>query len=118
MKNRILHIDFSLKELLFISLLKCLFFFLFPLIILILPESYFDQGKSICISQLFFHQECLACGMTRACMYLIHFNFEEAFRYNMMSYIALPAVIFLWIKWTIEEFKKTKSIFASIKAKA
>lgn len=116
-QKRILNIDFSHKELFLISILKCIFFFVFPIVIICLPENYFDQGQSLCISQLLFHQECLACGLTRGCLYLIHLNFEEAFRFNMMSFVALPAISILWVKWTFEEYKRIKVIHSLIKSK-
>ncbi len=76
-----------------------------PAILLLLPEFYFDTGESICLSKWLFNQECYACGLTRACQHLIHLNFEEAYRYNMLSFIAFPAIAFLWAKWFYHELK-------------
>ncbi|HEX6427926.1 MAG TPA: DUF2752 domain-containing protein, partial [Niastella sp.] len=95
-----------------------------PIVLLILPANFFDDGESICLSQVFFHVECYACGMTRACMHLIHFEFEEAYAYHMMSFIALPLLGLIWIKWGIKEFRiykamsKKKAELAKLKLEA
>lgn len=76
-----------------------------PIVLLLLPAHFFDTGESICLSKLLAGTECPACGMTRACMHLIHLQFEEAYAYNMMSFIALPALAIVWIQWGIREWK-------------
>lgn len=76
-----------------------------PIILLILPADFFDSGESICLSQVLFHVECYACGLTRACMHLIHFQFEEAYAYHMMSFIILPMLAIVWIQWFLKEKK-------------
>ena len=82
-----------------------------PIVLLCLPGDYFDHGGiSLCVSKLLFNQECPACGMTRACQHLIHFQFEEAFSYNMMSFIALPMVGIVWVQWGVKELKIFKAL--------
>jgi hypothetical protein len=88
----------------YFSVAKLVLIVVIPIVLLRLPAAFFDNGKSLCVSRLLFNIECLACGMTRACMHLIHFQFEEAFAYNMMSFIVLPLVGVLWIKWGLKEF--------------
>jgi hypothetical protein len=74
----------------------------------LLPAGFFDDGRSLCLSQLLFQTECFACGITRGCMHLMHFEFEEAFAYNMMSFIVLPLLAVIWIQWFIKEWKRLK----------
>jgi hypothetical protein len=81
-----------------------------PLLLLILPATFFDTGESICISKLLLNVECPACGLTRGCMHLIHLDWEEAYAYNMMSFIALPLVGIVWIQWGLKEYKILKII--------
>lgn len=76
-----------------------------PIVLLLLPADFFDGRESICLSKVFFGFECYACGMTRACMHLIHLDFEEAYAYNMMSFIVLPLLAVIWIQWFIRERK-------------
>ncbi len=89
----------------YFTIAKLLFIVLLPLTLLILPGNFFDDGQSICLSKVFFDFECYACGMTRACQHLIHFEFEEAFMYNMGSFIVLPLLGVVWIQWLIKEWK-------------
>jgi hypothetical protein len=81
-----------------------------PVILLLLPATFFDSGESICLSKVFFDIECYGCGLTRACQHLIHFDFEEAFAYNMLSFIALPLLGVIWIKWGLKEYRIFKAI--------
>jgi hypothetical protein len=81
-----------------------------PVILLLLPATFFDGGESICLSKVFFDIECYGCGMTRACQHLIHFDFEEAYAYNMLSFIALPLLGVVWIKWGLKEYRIFKAI--------
>jgi hypothetical protein len=76
-----------------------------PIILLVLPAGFFDGGESICLSKLLLDVECYACGMTRACMHLIHLDFEEAYAYNMLSFIVLPLLAVIWVQWFIKERK-------------
>ncbi|MBN8677164.1 MAG: DUF2752 domain-containing protein [Chitinophagales bacterium] len=101
-----------------IIVLRLLFWVGVPVILLILPETYFDTGTSLCPSMLFLGEECPGCGMTRACMHLIHFGFDDAFDYNMLSFIVFPILAFLWAKWfwkdvqlLLAERKRTEQLF-------
>lgn len=86
---------------------------LVPLVLLALPADFFDTGQSICLSVLLAGMECYACGMTRAGMHLIHFDFEQAWMYNKIIYVAFPIIAYLW---AAEFFKELKKIKASRKA--
>ena len=79
-----------------------------PFVLLILPANFFDNGKSICLSQLLLNRECFGCGMTKGVMHLIHLELEEAFAYNMLSYIVVPLLSLIWIQWFTKELKLYK----------
>jgi uncharacterized protein YacL len=85
------------------STITLLLLFVIPIILVFLPESYFDTGNSICLSKVLFNQECYACGLTRACLHLINLNFEKAFEYNMGSFIIFPLLCIFWIYWAFQE---------------
>ena len=89
-----------------------LLFFLatLPIVLLILPANFFDNGRQICLSQILAGKECIGCGMTRGIMHLIHLELEEAFAYNMLSFIVLPLLGVIWIQWFIKELKLYKLI--------
>jgi hypothetical protein len=75
----------------------CLFlYFFFPVVLFLLPVTYFDTGDSLCISKLFFGIDCYACGMTRAVMRWIHFEPYEALLFNKLSIVVFPLLVYLW----------------------
>jgi hypothetical protein len=92
--------------------LKLAFIILTPVILLILPADFFDNRTSICLSKVLFHFECYACGLTRGIMHLIHLEFEEAFAYNMLSFLILPLMVIIWIQWFLKEW----SVYKRLKA--
>jgi hypothetical protein len=94
----------------YFTISKLAFIIATPLVLLLLPAGFFDGGESICLSKLLLNRECPACGMTRACMHLIHFDWEEAYAYNMMSFIVLPLLGIVWIQWALKEYKILKKI--------
>src|SRR5688572_16954779 len=79
-----------------------------PLLLLLLPADYFDQGQSLCLSMLLLDTKCLGCGITRAIQHLIHFEFEAAYSYNPLSFIVLPVLMYLWIKQFVQSIKQLR----------
>tara|TARA_B100001093_G_C26768321_1_gene988913 strand:+ start:961 stop:1278 length:318 start_codon:yes stop_codon:yes gene_type:complete len=77
-----------------------------PLILFFLPSDYFDQGQSVCLSVVFFDLECYGCGMTRALMHLIHFEFFEAYQYNNLVILVFPLLFLWWLKIVLSLFGK------------
>lgn len=63
--------------------------------LLYLPADHFDEGQSMCLSVLIFDMECYACGMTRGIQHLLHFDFQEAWEFNKLSFVVLPLGIFM-----------------------
>lgn len=93
-----------------ITVMKFIVIVCVPLLLIILPANFFDNGQSICLSILFFDQECYACGLTRGIMHLIHFQFEDAWDYNMLSFIVLPLLIVIWFEQLNRERKVLRSL--------
>ena len=77
-----------------------------PLILFVLPSEYFDQGQSACFSVVFFDLECYGCGMTRAVMHLIHFEFFKALEYNKLVILVFPLLLLWWLKLVFLLFGK------------
>ncbi|OUJ75398.1 hypothetical protein BXP70_05130 [Hymenobacter crusticola] len=48
------------------------------------------------MSQLLLHRACLGCGMARACMHALHFDWQQAWKYNPLVVIVLPMLTWLW----------------------
>lgn len=89
----------------YFTIARLVFIVATPIVLLLLPADFFDQGESICLSKVLFKVECFACGLTRACMHLIHGEFEEAFAWHMWSFIALPALAIFWVRWFFVDWK-------------
>jgi hypothetical protein len=81
-----------------------------PVIFLILPEDYFDRGRSICPSKVFLNIECLGCGMTRAFQHMIHLNFVEAWEFNKLSFGLLPILGFFYLKELLSQGRLIKEM--------
>ena len=80
------------KTLFFVFLLSI------PNCLIALPENFFDTGKSICISVMIFDMECYGCGMTRAIMHIIHFDFQRALDFNRLGFVVFSLLVMLWLK--------------------
>lgn len=106
------------RQLYFLSIGKMIFIVIAPIVLLTLPADFFDKGPSLCLSQLILGVECPACGLTRGIMHLIHLDLENAFAYNMLSFIVLPLMILIWIQWFLKElrlYKKLKIALAAVR---
>ncbi|NJM80856.1 MAG: DUF2752 domain-containing protein [Flavobacterium sp.] len=73
-----------------------------PFVLLLLPVDFFDTGESICLSKVLAGVECYACGLTRAVMHFIHFDFAKAIEYNWLCVIVVPMLFPLWLKAVFE----------------
>ena len=88
--------------------LRMLFWVGLPLVLLLLPKDFFDYGTPICPSMLLLGEECPGCGMTRACMHLIHFDFTEAYFYNAASFVVFPVFAIAWAKFFWTDWQKLR----------
>lgn len=79
-----------------------------PVVLLALPKDFFDTGKSICLSRLLLDAECPGCGITRAMMHIIHFDFHSALLFNKLSFIVLPLLIYEYIKQIRRDIKSLR----------
>lgn len=69
-----------------------------PFVLWLLPTDYFDNGESLCLSKILAGVECYACGLTKATMHFVHFEFEDAWNFNKLSFIVVPMLFPLWVK--------------------
>lgn len=77
-----------------------------PIVLCLLPASFFDHGQSLCLSVLLLDKECYGCGITRAIQHAIHFDFETAWNYNKLVVIVAPILFFVWLKWVRDAWRK------------
>lgn len=78
-----------------------------PVILIMLPADFFDHNEhSICLFTILSGIECWACGMTRACMHLIHLEPSIAWTFNKLSFISFPLLSFVWAKEGYNTYKR------------
>ena len=85
-----------------------------PLVLIILPADFFDNGPPLCLSVLLFDQTCYGCGITRAVQHLIHLDFKEAMEFNKLSVVVAPLLVVLWIEELLRIKKKLKKLKSSV----
>ena len=86
-----------------------------PFVLLLLPSDFFDNGSSICLSKTLAGIECYACGLTRATMHFIHFEFQKAWEYNKLVFVVVPMLFPLWLKAIYEiQNKKLPNLLAKL----
>jgi hypothetical protein len=83
-----------------------------PLVLIVLPATFFDKGQSVCLSVLLADTTCPGCGITRAMQHFLHFDFAAAYHFNKMSVIIFPLLVYLWIKEFFIVLKKYKTLKA------
>lgn len=84
---------------------------IFPIVLLCLPADFFDSGRDICLLTILSGYHCWGCGLTRACMHLIHLDLGIALTYNKMSFVVLPILCGL----VFQEFFKAVKQYQSLK---
>ena len=90
--------------------LKISGYFLIPIFLFLLPSDFFDNGRDLCLSKILLGETCPACGITRASMRIIHFEFKEALQFNSLVVIVFPLLALIWVYWFIKDLKKLKSL--------
>lgn len=80
---------------------------LYMAVVLTLLAFLYISGVG-CVWRFLFHYPCPGCGITRACVALVHGDFKAAFEYNYM-FISLP-IIFAYILFDGRIFKSKKLI--------
>jgi hypothetical protein len=101
---------------LIISIIKTTGALLAPVVLMVMPIDFFDTGQSICLSKVFFDMECYACGMTRAGMHLLHFDFKGAYDFNPLIYLVVPIAAFGIFMDLRTDFKRVVNYIKSKKA--
>lgn len=81
-----------------------------PLVLFLLPADFFDSGESMCISVQLFDMHCYGCGMSRAIQHLIHFDFQEAYDYNKLSFIVVFVLLIVWIQEIRRVLRRLKQV--------
>ena len=63
--------------------------------------------ENICLFKLITGKNCFNCGMTRAFLSVLHFNFEQAMEYNRNVVFIFPLTVIVyaysWIKFILKK---------------
>ena len=78
---------------------KRILFFTIPIALYFVPVDLLSEQHSICIFKNIFGIECYGCGITRAVLSVIQFDFVKAYNYNKLIIIVFPLLCYLWGKF-------------------
>ena len=81
-----------------------------PIVLWVLPVSFFDHGQSLCLSVLLLNKTCYGCGITRAVQHWMHGDFNVGYQYNPLVVIVMPILIYLWTKMIFFNWKSIKHL--------
>ena len=77
-----------------------------PVVFFLVPTSWFESRRSMCLIYNIFGVRCPGCGMTRAISCAVHGNFKQALRYNWLVVFVLPLLYYAWLRTLWVEYQK------------
>ena len=84
------------------KLIKSIGIIFIPIALYFIPLNWIKSQHTICLYKNISGHDCYGCGMTRAILNALHFNFDEAYNYNKLVIIVLPLLIFIWAKLVLK----------------
>lgn len=80
---------------------------LLPLALYFIPrESFFEHTHTLCLVHNLTGEECWGCGMSRALLSVMYFDFEAAWNYHRGVVVVAPILVWLWMKWIVKEVQR------------
>ena len=76
-----------------------------PLLLFFIPIEWLQGEHSICLIKNIFGVECWGCGITRAIVSTVQFEFTEAYRYNKLIVVVFPLLVYIWSESVIKVYK-------------
>src|SRR5450759_2467306 len=74
---------------------------LIPVVLYFIPVEWLESQHSVCLYKNLTGHECYGCGMTRAIISAIHFQFVNAYHFNKLYVIILPLLVYIWAKMLV-----------------
>lgn len=71
---------------------------LLPIVFCMIPTSWFESRRSLCLIYNLFGVRCPGCGMTKALSCAVHGDFKQALRYNPLVMVVLPLLCYAWLR--------------------
>jgi hypothetical protein len=81
---------------------------LLPFALILIPTSWLERRRSLCLFRNLTGRPCLGCGMTRAFSSAFHGDFKGAFRYNKRVVIVLPILAYTWVRTLTTEYRRLR----------
>lgn len=80
-----------------------------PLCVYLIPKEWiFSEGNTICLFKNITGNACYGCGITRAMVSLMYFDFLAAWHYHWAVSIVAPIMCYLWLKMIYQIARKKK----------
>jgi len=95
------------------SLGKVGLYILLPLAFIVVPTSWIESRRSICLIRTLFGVSCPGCGMTRAISCIFHGHFKRAFQYNKLIVIVFPLLCHAWLQGVTTRLLKMATLDAN-----
>ena len=80
------------------SLVKAGCLLIIPFVFFMVPTSWLESRRSLCLIYNIFGVRCPGCGMIRALSSAVHGNFKQALRYNWLVVFVLPLLCYAWLR--------------------
>jgi hypothetical protein len=79
-----------------------------PVLLYFVPVERLNEQHTICLFKNIFGVECWGCGITRAVLCTLQFDFTTAFCYNKLIVIVFPLLVYVWGKRVMRNWQKLK----------
>jgi len=84
--------------------------FLLPFILSMVSLDKLEGKHSICLIKNLFGVECYGCGITKAVIACVQFDFIRAFNYNKLIVIVMPLIVYLGVKEIVQCVKTIENV--------
>lgn len=78
-----------------------------PVVFWFMPIDNSKTDFTLCLFKNLTGRNCFGCGISRATLSVIHFDFIQAFTFNKLVIFIFPILAYLWTKRLFKEWKKT-----------
>jgi len=86
------------------------FLLLAPLLLILIPTSWWESRRTLCPIKNLTGRNCPGCGMTRATSSALHGDFKQALRYNRLVVIVLPILAYQWLQTLTREYRRYRAL--------
>jgi hypothetical protein len=77
---------------------------LLPLTFALIPTSWIEARRPVCLVRNLFGVRCPGCGMTRALSCMAHGRPRRAFEHNKLIVVAVPVLAHAWARSLLTEY--------------